>query len=74
MKGVANAYKNTLGKMIIDYGKTVAPVYRAYGDLIEEINVNPKCNETCAITCFKPCKVNDGFTANWTLGFKRSCF
>ena len=74
LKGVANAYKNTWGKMIIEYGKTVAPIYRAYGDLIEEVNVNPTCNETCAITCFKPCKVDDGISANWTLGFKRSCF
>ena len=74
VKGVANAYKNTWGKMILEYGKTVGPVYRAYGDLIEEINVNPTCNETCAITCFKPSKVHDGVNANWTLGFKRSCF
>jgi hypothetical protein len=71
--GLSNAYKNTWGKLIIDYGKTVAPIYRAYGDLIEEINVNPTCNQTCAITCFKPCKV-DKINANWTLGFKRSCF
>lgn len=74
LKGVANAYKNTWGKMIIEYGKTVAPIYKAYGDLIEEVNVNPSCNETCAITCFKPSKVDDGVSANWTLGFKRSCF
>jgi hypothetical protein len=72
--GLSNAYKNTWGKMIIEYGKTVGPIYRAYGDLIEEVNVNPTCNQTCAITCFKPCKVDDGMTANWTLGFKRSCF
>ena len=25
--------------MIIDYGKTVASIYRAYGDLIEEVYV-----------------------------------
>ena len=43
-KTVSDAYKNTWGKMIIDYGKTVAPIYRAYGDLIEEVNVNPTCN------------------------------
>jgi hypothetical protein len=72
--GISNAYKNTWGKMIIDYGKTVSPINRAYGDLIEEINVNPTCNQTCAITCFKPLTVDDGITANWRLGFKRSCF
>jgi hypothetical protein len=74
LRGVSDAYKNTWGKMIIDYGKTVAPIYRAYGDLLEEVSVNAGCNETCAITCFKPCKVDDGISANWTLGFKRSCF
>ena len=74
LRGVSDAYKNTLGKMIIDYGKTVAPIYRAYGDLLEEVSVNAGCNETCAITCFKPYKVNDGVNADWTLGFKRSCF
>jgi hypothetical protein len=27
LHGVKNAYKNTLGKMVIEYGKTVAPIY-----------------------------------------------
>lgn len=61
--------------MIIDYGKTVAPIYRAYGDLIEEFNVNPTCNQTCAITCFKPSRLSYGMGSyDWTLGFERSCF
>jgi hypothetical protein len=72
--GLSNAYKNTYGKMIIDYGKTIAPVYEAYGELASEVQVNAACNETCAITCFKPCKVEKGVSQNWTLGFQRQCF
>lgn len=74
VQGVCNAYKNTLGKMILDYGKTIAPIYQAYGDFLQEFDVNAACNETCAISCFKPGKVEHGMNANWTLGFKRSCF
>jgi hypothetical protein len=52
---VFNAYKNTYGKMIIEYGKTVGPVYKAGGDLIEEVSVNAGCNVTCAtFECFRP--------------------
>ena len=74
-QGLQDAYKNTWGKMIIEYGKTVAPIFRASGDLIEEFNVNPTCNQTCAITCFKPNMVYGyGPQYEWTLGFERSCF
>ena len=52
---VLDAYKNTYGKMIIEYGKTVGPVYKAFGDLIEEVSVNAGCNVTCAtFECFRP--------------------
>ena len=74
VQGICNAYKNTYGKIILDYGKTIAPIYQAYGDLLGELNVNAGCNETCAISCFKPGKVERGMNSEWTLGFRRSCF
>jgi len=73
LRAVRDGYRNAEGKMIIDYGKTVAPIYEAYADVIEEVNVLPGCNATCAISCYRPHKVKR-LDANFTLGFQRSCF
>jgi hypothetical protein len=73
-QSVLNAYKNTFGKMIIEYGKTVGPVYKAFGDLFEEVSVNGGCNVTCAtFECFRPEYVDRADYYN-ILGFYRSCF
>jgi len=70
-----DAYRNTYGKMIIEYGKTVGPIYKAFGDLIEEVSVNAGCNETCAtFECFRPSKVGHGPDEDYVLGFRRECF
>ncbi len=72
-KALGDAYKNTVGKIILDYGKTVAPVYKTYGDLMEDVQVNKECNETCAIKCWKPSKA-DRVDIRYVLGFNRTCF
>jgi hypothetical protein len=62
--------------MIIDYGKIVAPIYRAYADIIEDVNVNKTCNQTCAVVyCFKPDRFNTALNDyDYVFGFRRSCF
>lgn len=36
-KSLGDAYKNTVGKIILDYGNTIAPVYKTYGDLMGDL-------------------------------------
>ena len=80
--GLRDAYENTYGKMIIDYGKTFGPIFRAYGDIIEDVSVNATCNQTCAVKkCFFPRLVKKGlnfYEPGWggdtsDLGFLRTC-
>lgn len=72
-KSLGDAYKNTVGKIILEYGNTIAPVYKAYGDLMGELQVNSACNETCAVKCWKP-KKHEVINSQYILGFERTCF
>lgn len=72
-KAIVDAYKNTVGKIIMDFGDTVAPIIENAGELLEEVRVNKSCDMDCAVKCFKPKKA-DRITEKYVLGFNRECF
>jgi hypothetical protein len=53
-KALADAYKNTAGKLILNFGKTVTPAVQAWAELASNAQVNAQCNQDCAVQCFDP--------------------
>lgn len=49
VKGLANAYRNTQAKIILNWGKTVSPVIEDFGDLADDLYVNDTCDQDCAV-------------------------
>ena len=38
----------------MEYGDKIAPVYESYGKLMDDVEVNDKCNTACGVKCFVP--------------------
>jgi len=72
-KAIADAYKNTVAKMIMDFGDYLSPIYEGYSDAVYPIQVNDTCNEDCAVKCFNPQKA-DVLNSQWVFGFNKTCF
>jgi len=53
-RALADAYKNTEAKLILNFGKTVVPAIRAWADVASEYNVSQTCDHECAVACFDP--------------------
>lgn len=60
LRGLANAYKNTNAKVILNWGKTFSPVIEDFGDLLDDAYVNSTCDQDCAVQCFREDKFFDG--------------
>jgi hypothetical protein len=58
---LANAYKNTAGKLILNFGSQIAPAGRETYKMLEYVQVNPTCNQTAAVDCLG---LYDGFRPN----------
>ena len=50
------AYTNTAAKLIINFGKVFTPVAEEWAGIMHDVQVNPQCDETCAIKCMNPKK------------------
>jgi len=70
---ITKAYKNTAAKIIMEYGDKIAPLIESYGDLMDDVEVNDRCNSTCAVRCFNPNMVHRS-NRYYILGFERTCF
>jgi len=44
VQAIADAYKTAAGKLILNFGKTVAPAVSSFAKLASYLNVNKKCN------------------------------
>lgn len=44
VRDLANAYKNTNAKIILNWGKTFAPVIEDFGDLTKKVQVESNCD------------------------------
>ncbi len=51
---MADAYRNTAGKVILNFGSTVVPAVKSWADLAGNLNVDQNCNQTCALNCVVP--------------------
>ena len=46
-----DAYMNTAAKLILNFGKVVTPVGEKWADIMQYVQVNPDCNQKCAMLC-----------------------
>ena len=54
-KQLSNAFSTGVGKLILNFGKTVVPVARDWADLYETTGVDDGCDFDCATNlCFTP--------------------
>jgi len=51
-QALADAYENAAARMLMNFGKTVVPVVSSWADLASKMQVNPDCNQECAVKCF----------------------
>lgn len=56
LSGLKDAWKNTAAKLILNFGKTLAPVAEEWADLMQYVQVNDECDQTCALKCYNPKK------------------
>jgi hypothetical protein len=43
-KTLADAYKTTAGKLILNFGKIVTPAVTSWATIFSNVNANPECN------------------------------
>lgn len=67
VKALADAHKNTEAKIIMNFGKTVAPLLENYGELTKAVKVGKECDQDCAVQCY----IGNGYGL---AGFSEECF
>ena len=55
-QALADAYKTTGAKLILNFGTVFAPVIEKFGHLYRNIRANEECDNDCAVQCWKPKK------------------
>jgi hypothetical protein len=50
----ASAIKTTTAKLILNFGKTVPPVFEKWAKMAKTMKVNKDCDTECASTCLDP--------------------
>jgi len=63
-KAIADSYKTTQAKIILNFGKTVIPVYKAELEALKLTKINDGCNMECATKCYEPDFDNNDFRFN----------
>jgi hypothetical protein len=53
-QALADSFKTTQAKMIINFGKTVQPIIQARADILELTVVDKKCDVDCGAKCYTP--------------------
>lgn len=56
IEGLKEAWANTAAKLIFNFGKSVAPVAEEWATIMQYVQVNPECNQKCAVKCLNPRK------------------
>ena len=61
MKAIADAWKTTGAKLVLNFGKTVAPVVDSLSEVMKEVQVNDECDQDCAVKCLSPLAPKETF-------------
>jgi len=70
-----DTYKNTLGKLMMEYGTLVDPLVNNTEKLGNGLDVvyNASCDSACAMQCWVPEKF-DTYSEKWVFGYNATCF
>ena len=72
-KALENTYKDTVGKIVMDYGELIAPLVGHVGEAFDNSTMSGVCNAECAVKCWRANKF-DTHNNNWQYGFNTTCF
>ena len=72
-KALENTYKNTIGKLLMEYGSLVEPLVENAEQVQDAVEVNPTCDNECGMRCFQP-DTYDFFNSTWVYNFNQTCF
>lgn len=53
---LGKAFANTAAKIILNFGKVVGPVAEEWATIMQYVQVNPMCDQNCAVKCLNPKK------------------
>lgn len=53
-KKLTEAFRNSAAKTILNFGRTIVPVVQSWAEVMKHVQVNPKCNQDCAVKCLDP--------------------
>jgi hypothetical protein len=56
IEALKDAWSNTAGKLIFNFGKVVVPVAEEWATIMQYVQVNPMCDQKCAVKCLNPRK------------------
>lgn len=54
MGKLCDAFQNTGAKLILNFGKTIAPVVKDWAVMMKKVQVNSDCDQECAASCLNP--------------------
>lgn len=66
MGELCDAWRNTAAKILLNFGKTMAPVISQWAEIMKEVQVNDDCDQDCAVKCIDP-------KARNTMFFNQGC-
>lgn len=72
-KALQNAYKDTVGKVSMEWGKLIEPLVDHVGEAFDNKNATGVCDAECAVKCWRPDRF-DRVNRLWTYGFNNTCF
>lgn len=68
-----NAYKDTVGKVVMEWGTLVAPLVEHVGEAWDNKTAPGVCDAECAVKCWNPDRF-DRVNKVWVYGFNATCF
>ena len=68
LSSLKDSWKNTAAKLILNFGKDMAPVAEEWADLMQYVQVNEDCDQECAMKCYNPQKRDTLFFDQRCLG------
>lgn len=72
-KALEDAYKESVGKIVIEWGDLVAPIVDHVGEAFDNKTKGGVCDAECAVKCWRANKF-DSKNKNWQYGFNKTCF
>lgn len=72
-KALGDAYKESVGKIVMEWGDLIAPLVDHVGEAFDNKTMRGVCDAECGVKCWRADKF-DKKNNNWQYGFNVTCF